>query len=491
MVPTSRIRIRNANAADTGGEYVLYWMVAFRRLSYNFSLQRAVEWAVQLRKPLVIFEPLRVDYRWASDRIHRFVMDGMADNAGSIAALRNSGVVYYPYVEPMRGADRGLLTALTERACVVVVDDYPSFFLPRMISHVASRLQVRLESVDSNGLLPLHAADRTFTTAFSFRTFLHKQLSSYLSELPEANPLHGVRLPPLRSLPREIMQRWPSVSNELMFGNQTHLASLSIDHAVGAIQDRRGGTTAARQLLTKFLDHHLPHYATEANDPDAGHRSGLSPYLHFGHISTHELFSQLMSREEWEPSRINAKIRGKREGWWGVSPGAESWLDEFVVWRELGYNMCAHRSDYNQYESLPEWARATLAKHERDPRAYTYSLEQFSSAQTHDPLWNASQTQLLTEGCIHNYLRMYWGKKILEWTETPREALAVMLELNNKYALDGRDPNSYSGIFWVLGRYDRAWGPERPIYGTVRYMSTANTYKKVRVRQYLMQFGKG
>ena len=165
------------------------------------------------------------------------------------------------------------------------------------------------------------------------------------------------------------------------------------------------------------------------------------------------------------------------------------WLDEFVTWRELGYNMTANRGDYDQYDSLPDWSRATLKMHIRDRREFVYSLDDFAAADTHDELWNAAQRQLLRQGRIHNYMRMLWGKKILEWTSTPREALDVMVELNNRFAIDGRDPNSYSGIFWCLGRYDRPWGPERPIFGTVRYMSSANTRTKLRVKEYLRKFG--
>jgi deoxyribodipyrimidine photo-lyase len=150
--------------------------------------------------------------------------------------------------------------------------------------------------------------------------------------------------------------------------------------------------------------------------------------------------------------------------------------------------MTIHRDDYDRYESLPDWSRATLEKHASDPRRFSYSLEAFAAARTHDELWNASQTQLVRQGRIHNYLRMLWGKKILEWTASPRDALAVMIELNNRYALDGRDPNSYSGIFWCLGRYDRPWGPERPIFGAVRYMSSENTRRKLSVNKYLRQF---
>jgi deoxyribodipyrimidine photo-lyase len=171
-----------------------------------------------------------------------------------------------------------------------------------------------------------------------------------------------------------------------------------------------------------------------------------------------------------------------------MSPSAEAFLDQLVTWRELGFAFCSRRPDYTSFASLPEWARITLAEHAHDPRPHRYSRRDFESARTHDPLWNAAQTQLLRQGCIHNYLRMLWGKKILEWSPTPRKALATMVELNNKYALDGRDPNSYSGIFWCLGRFDRPW-PERNVYGKIRSMSSKNTARKFSVAGYIAKFG--
>jgi deoxyribodipyrimidine photo-lyase len=488
MVPEIRITKCNQAAVRRDAAYVLYWMIACRRTQWNFSLQRAAEWAVELQKPLVIFEPLRIGYRWASERLHRFVIDGMADNARSIESLQNAGIFYYPYVEPMADADKGLLAALAEGACVVTTDDYPAFFLPRMVASTAARLPVLLEQVDSNGLLPLRSTDRVFSTAFSFRAFLQKELPAHLNDFPQADPLARIALPPVRSLLSHVLNRWPPATARLLAGDQATLSSLAIDHSVPPVSYRGGSTTAQAQLKA-FLSGHLRGYAAEANQPDAQARSGLSPYLHFGHISTHQAFAELASREEWSASKLGRSTGGKREGWWGMSPDAEQWLDELVTWRELGYNMAAHRADYESYESLPEWARQTLEQHARDRREHVYSLDDFAAAQTHDQLWNAAQRQLLREGRIHNYLRMLWGKKILEWTASPRDALDIMIELNNRFALDGRDPNSYSGIFWCLGRYDRAWGPERPVFGTVRYMSSQNTHKKLRLEQYLHTFG--
>jgi deoxyribodipyrimidine photo-lyase len=252
--------------------------------------------------------------------------------------------------------------------------------------------------------------------------------------------------------------------------------------------ETRGGSAAAEAVLQRFLDERLTRYAEARNQPGEEVTSELSPYLHFGHVSAHQIFVDLMTREGWSIGDLATVAKGSRSGWWGVSPSAEAFLDQLVTWRELGFNMCWQRDDYDRFESLPQWAIKTLSKHARDPRPYLYSLEEFENGRTHDPLWNAAQMQLVREGRIHNYLRMLWGKKILEWTTSPQESLAVMIELNNKYALDGRDPNSYSGIFWCLGRYDRPWGPERPVYGTTRYMTSESIPKRIHAREYVRRY---
>ncbi len=486
MIEIPDIRVRTIGSADVNqaGEFVLYWMTAFRRTQWNFSLQRSVRWARELKKPLVIFEALRCGYRWASDRIHQFVIQGMADNA---KRLSRKPVHYYPYLEPEHGAGKGLLAALAERACVVVGDDFPCFFLPRMVSAASRQIPVRFELVDSNGLLPMRAADKVFSRAFDFRRFLQKHLQPHLDEFPEPDPLAGSRLQRMERLPRDITRRWPAAEVESLAENPYRLADFPIDHDVAVAGDP-GGAKAAQARLADFIKNKLPLYAERRNHPDEDVASGLSPYLHFGHISPHQVFTETMIRDGWSPKNISGKANGKSTGWWGASEEVESFLDELITWREVGYNMCWQRDDYEQYDSLPAWAKKTLAEHLEDPRSHVYSLAQFEAAETHDELWNAAQRQLVREGRIHNYLRMLWGKKILEWTASPQDALAVMIELNNKYALDGRNPNSYSGIFWVLGRYDRAWGPERPIFGKIRYMSSENTARKVSVKNYLRRY---
>lgn len=459
-------------------------MITFRRTTWNFALDRAVEWAEKLRKPLVILEALRCSYPWVSDRMHSFMLDGMAEHA---CQLENTSVYYYPYVEPKPKAGKGLLAALASHACVVVTDDFPCSFLPHMVVSAARQVSVLMEVVDSNGLLPMRQAEKAYPTAYAFRRFLQKGLPRHLMEFPKVNAISNAKLPNARPLPGEITKRWPKASLRLLDSGERVLPGIPLDHGVPPVETR-GGTAAAQELLRKFLRDRLPTYADTRNEPAKQATSELSPYLHFGHISVHQVFSELTTQEGWSPEHLAVRATGSRSGWWGTSQATEAFLDQIITWRELGFNCSQMRKDYDQFESLPAWALKTLRQHAGDERSHVYTIETFERAKTHDPLWNAAQTQLLHEGRIHNYLRMLWGKKIIEWTSTPQKALETMVELNNKYALDGRDPNSYSGIFWCLGRYDRPWGPERPVFGMVRYMSSENTARKFNVRDYIRKY---
>jgi deoxyribodipyrimidine photo-lyase len=480
--PDSRLRGINDGKLNPGGEYVLYWMVMSRRLGHNFGLQQAVHHARTLARPLLILEALRCGNRWASARFSRFILQGMADNA---RALRRSRVHYYPYLEPEHGYGRGLLAALGQRACVVVTDDFPAYFLPRMLAAAGRQLAVRLEAVDSNGVLPMRAAGRAYPTAHGFRRYLQQSLPAELDRVPLARPLSGARLPPAPPPPPEVLRRWPPATDAQLDAGPEVLAALPVDHGV-APAELRGGSRAAARRWQRFLERGLARYDEDRNLLDHEGTSGLSPYLHFGHISPHQLLHDVLASCAWYRQQLSPRADGRRAGWWGLPAAAEAFLDQLITWRELGYNTCALRpDDHDRFESLPPWALQTLREHAGDPRAHRYELSVFEDAATHDELWNAAQRQLLREGRMHNYLRMLWGKKILEWTASPRQALQVMIELNNKYALDGRNPNSYSGIFWTLGRHDRAWGPERPVFGKVRYMSSDNTRRKLKVAGYL------
>jgi deoxyribodipyrimidine photo-lyase len=486
VIPELRISAANRAGVRAGGEFVLYWMISARRTRWNFALDRAAEWAVELGKPLLVLEALRCDYPWASDRHHRFVLDGMRDQARAFAG---AGVGYHPYLEPTRGAGQGLLEALARSAAVVVTDEFPAFFLPRMVAAAAARLDVRLETVDSNGLLPLRATERAFHRAYDFRRFLQRTLPDHLGDFPRPKASKRGELPPFAGVPKSLAQRWPALSPESLESDLS-LAPLPIDHEVAPVAER-GGERAAASALGRFVDERLERYAAERNEPAAGAASELSGYLHFGHLAAHQVLDAVARHERWTPVELAESTSGARTGWWRTGPAAEAFLDQLVTWRELGYQFCRHRPGYDQFDSLPDWARKTLDEHRDDDRPHLYELDAFERAATHDPLWNAAQNELRERGRIHNYLRMLWGKKIVHWTRSPEAALRVMIELNNRYAIDGRDPNSYSGIFWVLGRFDRAWGPERPVFGKVRYMSSRNTRRKLRVDAYVERWNGG
>jgi deoxyribodipyrimidine photo-lyase len=483
-IPASRLRIACDRPVRPEGTYVLYWMIAFRRPHHNFSLDRAIGWAKELQRPLLIFEPLRSGYRWASDRLHGFVLQGMADNAACFAARQ---ITYYPYVEPALDAGKGLLLALAKEACLVVSDDYPSFFVPNMLRSVEKKLTTRLELVDSNGLLPIHTPTKSFPTAYAFRRYLQKELPNHLLKMPAARPLHSnVGLTGAKVSP-SILKRWPMADAALLRADSTALGKLPIDHSVTAAAFS-GGFHAGTKQGKQFVAEKLSRYADERNHPDADASSGISPYLHYGHLSVHDLFSQIVQRDSWDITELSESTAGKREGYWNMSREAEAFLDEVITWREIGFNMnVQHPQSYDKYESLPAWAQATLQEHSGDSRPALYSAEEFETAQTTDKVWNAAQNQIVRQGKMQNYMRMLWGKKILHWSKTPQQALSTMIHLNNKYGVDGRDPNSYSGMFWVFGRYDRPW-PERQIFGKVRYMTSESTLRKLKMKQYMQEF---
>lgn len=484
VVPKIRIRAANKREIRADGDYVLYWMTAFRRTSWNFSLQRAIEHATELSKPLIVFEALRTGYRWASDRLHRFVIDGMIDNAKGLA---DTPIAYYPFLERSNSDGKGLLAALAKHACVIVADDYPCFFLPAMVAAAAKHSPVLVEAIDGNGLLPMRAAEQTFTVAHSFRRWLQKHLRPHLDAYPKPQPCSGLSLPEAH-LPREILKRWPAEKVDSLTREKLDLSEFAIDHSI-SVSEIVGGAHAGRLQLNRWVRDGYDRYAEDRNHPDDDVASGLSPYLHFGHLSAHEVLAAIAKADGWKRTDMTGEVHGKREGWWGASPAFDAFMEELLVWREIGFNMCHRESNYDHFDSLPDWAKTTLKEHADDSRKYDYDLLEFEKGETHDPVWNAAQRELRETGRLQNYLRMLWGKKILEWSATPQKALKIMIELNNKYALDGRDPNSYSGIFWVLGRYDRPWAPVRPIYGSVRYMTSDSTVKKLRMKGYLSRFG--
>jgi deoxyribodipyrimidine photo-lyase len=478
-VPLDHARLRplNRRPERTAGAYVLYWMQAARRLAHNHALDHALARARALRRPLVVYEGLRLDYPWASARIHRFVLEGMRANA---AAARARGIAYWPFVETPARPARGLLARLAARAALVVTDDFPAFVVPRQSAALAARVDVAVVAVDACGVVPLVLLGHAPSAAAHLRRRLHRAFAASWARRASARPDGGGA--GLGSL-EPGFELWDPATLDATLG------ALSFARAIAPVASTPGGTPAARERLRAFAARRLRGYAEGRSTPappERGHASGLSPYLHFGHLSVEEVVQAVLAKD----AALHPAAAGRREGFFGPDADVNAFLDELLVWRDLGHVwMRARAEDVASLDrALPPWARETLRAHARDPRPRLYTREQLEAADTGDPLWNAAQHELRATGTIHNYLRMLWGKKVLEWSRTPDEAYATLVDLNNAYALDGRDPNSWSGILWCFGLFDRPW-PERKVFGRVRAMTSESAARKFDLDPYLSYVG--
>jgi deoxyribodipyrimidine photo-lyase len=480
----AEIRARHVGGGQRrrAGDYVLYWMQAYRRLERNHALDHALHHAGEAGKPLVVYEGLRLDYPWASVRHHRFVLEGMQANREAADRL---GLAYWPFVETETRAGRGLLAQLAERAVLVVTDDFPGFVVPGQIEALGRRAAAPVIAVDGNSIVPLGrlaAGGAAATAAAHLRPRIHREFAEAWEARARAEP----HVPKAARSSLSAPFKTPDLVDL-----DGLLARLPIDRSVPAVPATPGGSVAARRRLEDFLARRLVGYAESRSEPAApaqGHASGLSPYLHFGHISIEGIVERVLTATgRWTPMDLEPRMLGKRDGFYTRNADVGAFLDEAITWRDLGYHWHWTRGrDAESLErALPPWASRTLQRHAGDEREYVYTLAEWEAASTHDPLWNAAQRELVHTGTIHNYLRMLWGKKVVEWSRTPDEAYRVLVHLNNKYALDGRDPNSWSGILWCFGLFDRPWAPERPVLGQIRYMSSANTARKFRLGPYL------
>lgn len=483
-INSKRVFFRNDRSPDPENDYILYWMQANRRFQYNYALEYAVGWANKLDKPLLIFEGLSCDYPWASDRFHHFIMEGMQEN---LDYAREHQLNYYAYPEERPGAGEELLYSLARNACAVVGDEYPVFVFRDLNKKVSEKLNIPYITVDSNGLIPLGLTEKAPYNAYFFRKIMQRNFWNCYTHPPKKYPLRQLENQEKITFRDDFLEKYPQAEKHLK-DRESFISSLSINHEVNKTE-LKGTRQAALGKLGQFIQYGLPKYDEKRNDPDENATSGLSPWLHYGKISEYEIVDAVLDHQPkgWNLDNITFN-NGSTGGFFNGDPNIDSFLDEVITWREVGFHFAHHEENYDQYESLPDWALETLEKHKDDSREYLYELEEFAQSETHDAIWNAAQTQLREEGVMHNYLRMLWGKKVLEWTPNPETALAYLIELNNRYALDGRDPNSYSGIFWIFGRFDRAW-QERPIYGKVRYMTSKSTRKKVKLKQYLKRYG--
>lgn len=493
MIPDSRLRIYNSDSEP--GSCIVYWMISARRSEWNHGLEHAINLSQEKNLPLVVVEPLAIAHRWANDRSHTFVIQGMMSNK---IAFEDSPITYIPYVETKPNEARGLLEKWMEYADVMIIDDFPVYHPRRVMEIAVSIGKCDIHCVDSNGFISMRGQNRSFTTAYSLRRHLHKTILNHMMEFPHPEPIKLAKGLPVidQSEIERIFEEsdTPITPYEFIWRiceiqdiGINALSKLVIDHSVPPVQHMMGGSSSANTRWKEFLHTRLSEYADNRNQPELNGASGLSPYLHFGHISTHQILNDIFQKYDWDVSNITPPNDGRRARWWGLPSDVESFLDQVITWRDLGFIHCADVINHHKFESIPEWAQKTLKEHESDPRPFIYTFEEFENAETHDELWNAAQRQLKADGMIHNYLRMLWGKKILEWTPTPEIAMEYMVALNDKWALDGRDPNTYTGIGWVLGKFDRGW-TEREVYGKIRCMTTDSTKRKFKTKGYMESY---
>jgi deoxyribodipyrimidine photo-lyase len=443
----TRVTVRRAGSPNPNGACVVYWMQRAQRGVDNPALDIAVDAANRLGKPAIVFFAPVPFYPNANLRHYHFLSDGIPDIAAALAK-RNIAFVLRRYPE------HSLLRFCEEVDPALVIGDENPMREPEAWRRTAAKkLRVPLWTVDADVIVPSKLLEKAQYSAHIIRARLQTHLKTFL--ITPRNPSAHETW----SKPRALQSLKPAF-------DITH--NWRLDRSVAPVSNWHGGSQEAHRMLKRFVERKLRGYGVQHNKPENDRTSRLSPYLHFGHISPITVALAVENADAPKADR-------------------EAFLNQIITWRELSLNLVRLHPDYDNFECGEPWAHRTLAKHAADPRPVTYSEMQLEQAETHDPLWNAAQMQMVTTGWMHNYMRMYWAKKILEWTRSPAEAHCIAVRLNDKYELDGRDPNGYAGIAWaIVGKFDRPWF-ERPIFGQIRYMSGESTGKKFDSKEYIRQ----
>ncbi len=452
-----RLRRLNDRPIRSAGEFVLYWMQVFRRAEDNAALAYAIERANDLGVPCLVYEALRPDPPHASDRTHRFVLEGARDTADRLEAR---GIAYTFFLPRTRDEARGVVAKLAARARLVVSDDFPTFVVPANNAAVASRAPCAFVAVDDCAVVPMALLAKPETGARTIRPKVTRALQAWLRPLDDPRP--QVRSPGRLDLPF-------SPTDLARVDLDEVVASCAIDHAVTRVDDTPGGSREAERRLDAFARGPLATYDVDRDDPSRDATSGLSPYLHFGMVSAR---------------RVALEARA-----WGRGPALDSFLEQLLVRRALSFNFARTRADHATYTALPGWAQATLERHQGDRRYAEVSVTDLEEAKSPDPLWNAAMRELRARGVIQSYARMLWAKLPLMWTHSARHAHAAMMQLNDKWALDGRDPNGYANVSRCFGLHDRP-SPERDVFGAVRSMTSASARRKLDFEGYIQRWSR-
>jgi photolyase PhrII len=448
-----RVRVIRNAPVETSGEFVLYWMHHAVRSHENSALDTALYVATLLKLPVLVYQGLGGRHPFNSDRHHTFIMEGAREVQQQ---LQERGISYAFYLG-RRPNKPSPLKSLAQRAALVISEDFPAPPFPKWTRQLAQQVDTAVWIVDCACIIPMRLIQGTFDRAYAFRNHTQKE---YERRLPQAwDDMVAVGQP--------FEGKYGFETIDLAKADIAELCTqCDIDHTIPPVAHTPGGSTAGYARWEKFKRHGLKSYSRLRNDAKVLFPKGvsrISAYLHHGHVS---------------PFRIARDAA--RDG----SAGAVKFLDEMLIWRELAHHFCFHRNDLTSLDSIPQWARQTLMEHQDDPREVVYSWERLYRGQTGDALWDAAQKSLLVHGELHNNVRMTWGKAFLNWTRHPQDALDLMIDLNHRFALDGNDPNSYGGLLWCLGLFDRPFKPERPVIGTLRPRSTKDHAKRLNMAAY-------
>ncbi len=448
LKPHPRVRILNEGSPDSGGRVVLYWMQRSQRAAENPALNMAIALGNTLKLPVLVAFGLTADYPSANRRHYRFMLDGIPEIEKK---LKERGVAFVLRI----GSPDDVILKLAEEVnpAILISDENPLRIGQQWRNRVAEKTPIPFRCVDGDVVVPTSHFDKEEYAARTIRPKIHRVWEQYL-----------VRFPDLKATTPWEKQSTPE--GEVI--DPDALLKKTKVGGVGEVRDYRGGTAEAMTRLQTFVRDRLPNYDQGRNEPVPYNTSELSAHLHFGQISP---VTCALAALESNAGQANI----------------DSFLEELIVRRELAINYVNHNPKYDRLDGCHEWALKTLADHVDDKRPYLYSNKELEAGESHDPLWNAAQKEMMMTGRMHNYLRMYWAKKILEWTPDAETAFNITLELNDRYEMDGRDPNGYTGVAWAIGgKHDRGW-PERPIFGKIRFMSYESTRKKFNSKRYIQR----
>jgi deoxyribodipyrimidine photo-lyase len=449
-----RVTVRREGLPDRNGRCVVYWMQRAQRGVDNHAVDVAVRVANLLSLPLVVYFAGISNFPHANHRHYAFLNQGLPDIEADLAARNISFVIRRAPHE----SHQQLLADV--QAVFLIGDENPMREPEQWRKYLASQIKIPFWTVDADVVVPSKLMEKAQYGAYTIRARLYRRLPEYLH--PSENP--------------RAEQEWKRPRGfhaDSVYEDMTRDWK-NFDRSVSPVDEWKGGTHAGLKRLKLFTGKLLEDYDAQRNHPETDGTSCMSPYLHFGHVGPITIALAVNVAV-----RVNPKLKFARD----------SYFNELIVWRELAVNFVRYTKKYDSPECAESWAKITIAEHAPDEREHLYTLRELESATTHDDLWNAGQIQMMRYGWMHNYLRMYWAKKILEWTPDVATAMKYAIYLNDKYLLDGRDPNGYAGIAWaILGKFDRAWG-ERPVFGKIRYMSGASTGKKFDSKRYIQQMG--